>query len=208
MSTHDNPMSLFTEVIEEYLSAAKICLTTQKTDSGVHGYPATLLLFCAVEAIGNNLCTNQKTQIGITKHEPFRVLKHERFNLSPRPTDIQIKHLEEWFRNQLAHRGLLMDGVALSPEESAPPFTFNDEDEPNTICVPSFYKAVNDAWKRIDKSLFEPSIDAQKRRPTTPATILFSGCATASGATSTCSQPASGAPTLPEEPSSKSEDGA
>lgn len=71
MGIHPNVNSLTVEVLEEYLDIAKHCIATKKGDGGIYGYPATLLLFCVIDALGNCL---------ISGKEPFRVLKEAPFN--------------------------------------------------------------------------------------------------------------------------------
>jgi hypothetical protein len=139
MAIHPDASSLTAEAVEEYLDIAKLCITTKKQDGGIYGYPATLLLFCVIEALGNSL---------IADNEPFRVLKRAPFNCPL--NDRQVKQLEQWYRNPLAHNGMIAPGVCLSPEDGGTPFTFNSN-EPVLIRVKSLYNLVHGAWEQADK---------------------------------------------------------
>src|SRR4051812_49746465 len=96
------------EAIEEYLATAEMCQAAKKTDGGCLGYPATLLLFCIVNALGCFLCGDTVQIDGrtqkITKGEPFRVLNHDIFGLNLE--SVQIKLLEKAYRNTLAHNAI------------------------------------------------------------------------------------------------------
>ncbi|HTU45708.1 MAG TPA: hypothetical protein VMF91_11635 [Bryobacteraceae bacterium] len=139
MAIHLNANSLTVEVIEEYLDTAKLCIATKKQDGGIYGYPATLLLFCVINALGSSL---------IAGKEPFRVLNEAPFNCGL--DNRQVKQLEQWYRNLLAHNGMIAPGSCLSPEEGHAPFTFSS-DEPVLIHVKSLYNLVRDAWDKLDK---------------------------------------------------------
>lgn len=41
------------EAIEEYLAIAEHCVTSDKGNGGIYGYPAVLLLLCVVDALSN-----------------------------------------------------------------------------------------------------------------------------------------------------------
>lgn len=95
MALHPNAASMTIEAAEEYLLTAKICLDYEKEDGGCLGYPATLLLCCVVEIMGEYL---------IGGKEPFRVLNAPCFGLKLNEAT-QIKKLEKWYRNPLATTG-------------------------------------------------------------------------------------------------------
>jgi len=139
MAIHPDANSLTAEVIEEYLNIANLCIATKKQDGGIYGYPATLLLFCVINALGYSL---------IAGNEPFRVLKEVPFNCTL--DNRQVKQLEQWYRNLLAHNGMIAPGTCLSPEDGGAPFTFSS-DEPVIIRVKSLYSLVRDAWEQMDK---------------------------------------------------------
>lgn len=139
MAIHLNANSLTTEVIEEYLDIAKLCIATKKQDGGIYGYPATLLLFCVINALGSSL---------IAGNEPFRILKQAPFNCGL--DDRQVKRLEQWYRNILVHNGMIAPGTCLSPDDGGAPFTFRS-DEPVLIRVKPLYNLVRSAWEQVDK---------------------------------------------------------
>jgi hypothetical protein len=139
MAIHTNSNSLTAEVIEEYLNIANLCIATKKQDGGIYGYPATLPLFCVINAIGSSL---------IAGNEPFHVLKQAPFNCGL--DDREIKRLEKWHRNLLVHNGMIAPGTCLSPDDSGAPFTFRSE-EPVLIRVKPLYNLVRSAWEQVDK---------------------------------------------------------
>jgi hypothetical protein len=140
MAIHPNTNSLTVEVIEEYLDVAKMCIDARKPDGGIYGYPATLLLFCVINALGANL---------LKSNEPFQVLMHEPFNC--KLSNGQVKKLETWYRNLLAHNGMIAPGVCLSPQDTGEPVHF-DQGEPVLIRVKALYNLVRAAWEHVDKS--------------------------------------------------------
>jgi hypothetical protein len=139
MAIHPNANSLAVEVIEEYLEVAKMCIDARKQDGGIHGYSATLLLFCVINALGASL---------LKGNEPFQILMKPPFNCNLSMD--QVKKLEIWYRNLLAHNGMIAPGVLLSPEDGAKAFHF-EHDEPVLIRVRSLYSLVRAAWQQVDK---------------------------------------------------------
>jgi hypothetical protein len=55
MASHKKLWTMAVEGIDEYLTAAHMCLDHRKPDGGCLGYPATLLLLCVVNALGTYL---------------------------------------------------------------------------------------------------------------------------------------------------------
>jgi len=166
MAVHSDLAGLSIEALEEYLLTAKLCLKYRKPDGGCLGYSAVLLLFCVVDALGGYL-RDDKTR-KTPKHEPFRVLRHPCFGLTDL-SDVQVKRLESWYRNGLAHNAVIPPGTCLS-EENGDPFEFASNGDPVKIRVSSFYQLVAEAWKRFDKALIVPSKKLDKRNlPTTGA---------------------------------------
>jgi hypothetical protein len=151
VAIHPSVSSLTVEAIEEYLDVAKYCVDNKKPDGGIYGYPAVLLLFCIVNAIGRSLNHGKA---------PFRILKTEPF--SCRLSDPQIKQLEEWYRNPLVHNGMIAPGACLSPEESGDAFTITSG-EPVLIRVKPLYDLVRAAWDHLDKSKMNSRWRAQKK---------------------------------------------
>jgi len=54
MAIHTDLPSMSQEAIEEYFAIAHYCVTTTKSNGGVYGYPAVLLLFSIVDALSNH----------------------------------------------------------------------------------------------------------------------------------------------------------
>jgi hypothetical protein len=159
MAIHEEPADLSVEVIEEYLAAVGMCLQHRKADGGCLGYPATLLLFCIVDALGGYLALDKRNQI--PKGEPFRVFNHSCFDLTL--TTDQVKRLEWWYRNGLAHNAAIPPGTCLSGEDGTP-FEFAANGDPVKIRVFSFFRLVNTVWTGFDKTLLFPSrrLDTRK----------------------------------------------
>jgi hypothetical protein len=139
MAIHPNSNSLTVEVIEEYLDIANLCIITKKPDGGIYGYPATLLLFCVIEALGTRLHKDKN---------PFQVLREPPFSCTL--SFDQVKNLKEWYRNPLAHNGMIVPGICLSPEDSGAPFTFSSN-QPVLIRVKPLYDLVHGAWRQLSK---------------------------------------------------------
>ncbi len=53
MAIRSDLRSMSVEAIEEYLAIAKHCVSTRKSNGGLYGYPAVLLLCCIIDALGN-----------------------------------------------------------------------------------------------------------------------------------------------------------
>lgn len=167
MTTHPDLKDLFVEAIDEYLTTAEWCIGHRKAAGGCLGYPATLLLFCVVDAMGKNLIREEKNKLR-HKDVDFRMLGHPSFGLKIERE--QIVKLGEWYRHKLAHLALISRGALLSPEENDRPFSFAPNGEPNTIYVSPFYRMVKSAWDKLDRSLFLPSEGLGG--PTMPADLL------------------------------------
>jgi hypothetical protein len=152
MAIHDEPAALSVEAIEEYLIAAQMCLEHRKADRGCLGYPATLLLFCIVDALGTYLAQDKSSKI--PKGESFRVLNHPCFGLTL--TNDQIRRLEWWYRNGLAHNAVIPPGTCLSGEEGEP-FDFAVNGDPVKVRVFPFHRLLKQAWDHFDKNLILPA---------------------------------------------------
>lgn len=149
MAIHGTLKDLSIAVIDEYLTAAKLCVQTRKYD-GILGYPATLLLLCVTDAIGHSASLRVKG--GDMR---FDVLNDPIFG-SNNLTDKQIKKLKSLYRNGLAHNGLIAPGVYLTADSNGGPFEFDHDGVPTLIRVPVFYDLVKRAWER-HRGVFEPS---------------------------------------------------
>lgn len=152
MAIHKDVAQLSIEAINEYLLGADLCLKYRKSDGGRLEYPATLLLFCVIDALGGYVSHDESS--GIPTSEPFHVLRHSCFGHS-NLTIPQIKKLEWWYRNGLAHNGALPAGTCLSAEEGEP-FEFATNGDPMKIRSVPLYRLVEAAWKQFDKSRIQP----------------------------------------------------
>src|SRR5438128_4765068 len=151
MALHTSFYTMAIEGIEEYLAAAENCLSFEKSDTGVLGFPATLLLFCVANALGVYLAGESVTIDGrshkITEKEPFRVLNHQCFDLGL--DHQQIKSLEKAYRNSLAHNAIIDLGAALVAHVDGPVFVFRSNGI--HINLQSFHKRVSAAWQQFPK---------------------------------------------------------
>jgi hypothetical protein len=147
MAEHLHPKTMCIEAIDEYLTIAKHCITTQKENSGgIYGYPAVLLLFCVIDAVSNY----------IGPQHSF-VWSQALFGLSPS----QVKDLKEWYRHLLAHQAIIMPGTRLSTE-TGDPFEFGPDGMPIHIRVCPLFRAVEKGWMDFDKSKVNPTFDRNK----------------------------------------------
>jgi hypothetical protein len=170
MAAHNTIKDLGCEVIEDFLMAARTCVETRKPDGSILGYPATLILLAAMDAIGHGLSVGKgHTRLVVLLHPPFseKLAKFDQ-DLSERP---HVKNLTKWYRNMLAHSGLIAPGVALTPEREGAPFGFTGG-ELTTIRVPVLYELVRDVWGEL-KHTFTPRFcfGEEKGWPKSPALI-------------------------------------
>jgi len=147
-------------VIEEYLTTARMCIDKPKPGGGFLGYPATLLLLCVVDSIGNALLppNRQSTRLDILLQPPF--------SITPLTGD-QVEDLTHWYRNSLAHTATLPANVVLDTQAHGQPFDFDTNHALTLIRVPVLYDVVLEAWNRQDKTAFTPG--SVRRRPPDPA---------------------------------------
>ena len=150
MAIHPDLWSLAQDTVEEYLTASKLCLRATKRGGGILGCPAALLLFCIINALGTYLVGDEISLDGkkqkITRGEPFRVLNHPTFGLSL--TNRQIKDLEHWYRNRLAHNAIIESNVSLLAQRDGQPFLFSKDSV--EADVPGLHRLVEAAWNRFD----------------------------------------------------------
>ena len=151
MAIHTEAATLSIEVIGEYLIASELCLDFRKENGGCLGYPAALLLFCILDAIGRYLALDKHNSI--PKREPFFVLNHPSVGLEL--TREQVKQLEKWYRNSLSHNAALPPGTCLTTEDG-PPFDLVNG-EPVKIRLVPFLRLLQGAWARLDKNVVRPS---------------------------------------------------
>jgi hypothetical protein len=157
------PKDQWEAVIEEYLWAARACIPsqaqpiagwTQPGDGKLRGYAATLLLLCAIDAIGHCLLGagtgSAKTRFDVLTLSdgpfglPYRGLKKTSL----------IDKLAELYRAPLAHYGMMMPDVFLDEKQGPPAFCF-ENDELTVIQVPALYELVKRAWDQCNKARFK-----------------------------------------------------
>jgi hypothetical protein len=146
------------EAIDEYLTIAEYCVTTEKARGALYGYPAVLLLFTVVDALSNYL--------GYPKHS-FQILSD--FDQSLKPP--QIKSLKNWYRNLPAHQAIIMPMTALSPEPTGTAISFGPDGEPTHVRVIPFYHLVKAGWDNFNKSKVNPKFES-KQASTKPLDLL------------------------------------
>jgi len=151
MTIENNPKDQWVKIVEDYLRVAKLCIDAKSADGFIpNGYSATLLLLCATDAIGHGLLPvdhGRSSRLDVLLGRPFDL----KLNLS------QIENLRKFFRNGLAHVGVLAPDVHLAPEEGKP-FDFDPNDMLILIRVPALYEVVKTGWQRRDKSIFNAEL--------------------------------------------------
>lgn len=153
MAIHQRLSGMAAEAIEEYLTAADSCIHYRKADGGMLGYPAVLLLFSVVEALSNYL--------ECPRHS-LKALRHLHFD--PSLTDDQVKNLKDWYRNPLAHVGVIARCAMLSAEPDGKPFEFSPSGEPTRIRVIPFYRLVRKGWDAFDRTKLKPESQLNEQR--------------------------------------------
>jgi hypothetical protein len=135
-------------VIDEYLTAADICIKTSKPVGGILGYPATLLLLCATDAIGHGVLPDngEFTRLDVLAEPLF----------GPALSPVQARQVKNWYRHLLAHTGTMVRGVHLEPDAQGPPFEFDTTGAPILIRVGKLHEFVSRAWRQVDKATFNP----------------------------------------------------
>jgi len=146
---------MFEQAVDEYLETAEWCLGERRHNKSCFGYSATLLVFCAVEAMGRALVDNEIKKLGAVRKNDFRMLAHEKLGLCL--SSVQITNLAKWYRNNLAHTGVLIEGIGLSPKPEVYPFEFHSNHEPRKIYVRPFFEIVQRVWQKIDHGVFDPA---------------------------------------------------
>jgi hypothetical protein len=154
MQLVSDPKDQWVEIVEDYLTTAKMLINMKRADGSIpKGYSATLLLLCATDAIGHGLLPLDKS-----KSCRFDVLKCPPFNLPL--TDDQIGILKEFFSHGLAHVGTTAPDVYLLPNDNpgGHPFVFDQNRMLTSIWVPSFYNVVKAAWDNRKKNVFNAKL--------------------------------------------------
>ena len=107
MAIHRNTNDLCVESVSECLESAKLLIDHRKSDGGIMGYAATLLLMSVVDAIGHHL------NVG-SGHTRLEVLNAPQFGLGLTPK--QIYEVKQWYRNQLVHNASIVPNVYIRAE--------------------------------------------------------------------------------------------
>ncbi len=149
MAIHNDLPSMSREVIEEYLAIANYCVATRKSDGGVYGYPAVLLLLCVVDALSNYAGNSENS---------FLAMK----DVMPSLSEEQIKSLASWYRHLPAHQAIIMPGTKLTVDDAGAAIELNSEGEPTHIRVKPLYEAVKAAWDRINPTEIRPRYRQEK----------------------------------------------
>jgi len=137
------------------------------------GYASALLLFCTVDALG---------KYGGQEKNPFNVLNASPFNL--KLEDRQIQKLVNWYRNLLAHAGMIAPGTYLEADGGDTPFEFLPDGEPSKIRLTPFYKMVKGAWDAFDRKRLKPELQlelSQYRAISADSTVSLANPISASG---------------------------
>jgi hypothetical protein len=146
LSLVSDPKEQWIQAIGEYLTIAGTCVPPS---GDVRGYSATLLLLCAIDAIGNGLLSPVhrkwcRLDVLADPGGPFGL---------PLNKD-QIDNLTHWYRNLLVHTGTMAPGSFLDPARQGAPFDFDANDALRLIRVPVLYEVVKRAWDQCDKTGF------------------------------------------------------
>ncbi len=98
--------SMLRESLDEMIIVSRWCVDNHKSDGGIFGYPAAVLLFSIADSIGSYL-------LGGTIRNHFNVYNHEvfGFNLSKE----QLDKIYKYFRSLLTHYLVMASGCALIP---------------------------------------------------------------------------------------------
>jgi hypothetical protein len=150
MAKEKSPQEQAIGVIDEYLTAAGICINTAKADGGILGYPAVLLLLCATDAIGHGVLPDNGnfTRLDVLADALF----------GPALNSDQATKVKNWYRHLLAHTGTMAIGVHLEPDVQGQPFDFDTTGAPILIRIGKLHEIVSGAWARVNKATFRPSV--------------------------------------------------
>jgi hypothetical protein len=171
MAIHRNLTDLSAEAIDQYIELARLGLESENSERNCLGYPSTLLLFCVIDALSNHL--------DYPEHS-FGALSHQIFGM--RLTAAEIKRLKVFYRNPLAHNGMIAPGTILTNEAEGDAIeTANGE--PIKIRTKALLRSVQNAWSAFDKDRLKP------RRLPVPLTPSPIGLLSSVIGTSGCSVP-------------------
>lgn len=131
MTVHHSADRMVAESLPEYITAADFCVNYSKANGGCLGYPAALLLFAVVDALGSFHRANQKFNILIDgkntiirkKEDHFIILNSKYYQLSLSKKEVAL--LQNNYRHPLAHNSLLMpDSMLDIGDGKTSPFEF------------------------------------------------------------------------------------
>jgi len=145
MAYHTNPAEMVVEAIDEYLLMAEYGVNASKPGGGIFGYPTVLLLLSVIDILGS---------YAVPTKEHFQILRQSCFGLQL--TTQQVKHIEHWYRNLLAHNGLIALGALMRPDDDGEPFVLDENGQPTILRVKPLFRVVKLAWERFDKGQIKP----------------------------------------------------
>jgi hypothetical protein len=146
MAYHLDPSTMVVEAVDEYLQMAECGINFQKPGGGILGYPSALLLLSVIDILGS---------YAVSTKEPFMVLLQPCFGM---PLTVrQVKQIETWYRNLLAHNGSIALGALLRPDDDGAPFELDQHGQPTILRVKPLFRAVKAAWERFDRGLLDPA---------------------------------------------------
>lgn len=173
MDVYDTTHSRQQLCVDEYIEAARVCLSpsarhcseASRFDGRLMGYPAALLLFSAVDALGHSLTQTQRPD---DLPSDLRLLLGPPFNEDLQLTEPDLQHIAHWFRNSLAHVGGLPDRIYLNGGDG-PIFVRSPETgEIVSIGLPAFYEAVVQAWHCVRDDFIPGTIKHTDAKPCEP----------------------------------------
>jgi hypothetical protein len=103
-------------------------ISSRKPDGGIYGYPTTLLLFCVIDAISCHL-GHPDYSLGVLS-DPLFGFKGN------------VQDLKNWYRNLLAHNGMIAPGTILTVEETGDAIELITESPSRSGC-PCFSSSSN-----------------------------------------------------------------
>ena len=161
------------KIIEEYLEASGNLLTERKSDGGVYGYTALLIMLCIIDAIGQSTESIHGTN--------FSILTEEQFNLG----DAVVKQITHWYRNGLSHVGAMPENIFIDlGEEHEDPFEITGS-KIKSVKLKSLHKKIASSWEARKETFVPGRIEDKKsigfpREYMSSRTAPSSGCSTES----------------------------
>lgn len=155
------------DALIEYIKIAELCIETG------HGFPAALLLFTIVDAIGSYYEGNKDFIIPIDgeekaiqkeNREHYYILnsKYYKQNL----TEEEIGVIYSYYRNKLIHNSALKPGYFLKMDDvSGQVFTYNKDEKRNYVNLKPFYNVSYNAVQEFlkDSNVVIPNSKQGKR---------------------------------------------